>query len=412
MTEIDMSLALSKGKWRKRICVATASLFAALLVAELLLRTVWPVGGCVLALHDRYLFAPIPNSAKVQFLQPSLTSLGVTVRVNGHGMRGPEPDSERGRPRIMVFGDSFVMSDNEPYAKTFSAQLAGQWQDRVEVLCAGVTGYGPDQTLLRMEDMLPKYKPDGVVLVFCSYNDLGDPVRNHLMHVNDRGGLTRIQASAHVSEVQWFERRLSESDAWGLARLWNTHSVIRNWTPVTRETTATMVDYLRSHREDYQAHALRGETIAISLLRDVYDADVALQPEWPSSIYKVRLMEAILKEIRTLCETHSVPLAAVVVPGGPDMDPESWLKVERRLYPSYKRNNLCNAISGASQRAGIETLNLFSIFDERAEQEDLFVGPVDPHWNANGMRLGAEACAEFLGDQEALPFLSGTLSSD
>ncbi len=412
MTEIDTSPAQSRGKWGKRLGVASVSLLAALLVVELLLRTVWPVGGCVLALHDRYLFAPIPNSAKVQFMQPSLTSLGVTLRVNGHGMLGPEPDSSRGRPRVMVFGDSFVMSDNEPYAKTFSAQLAGQWQDRIEVLCAGVTGYGPDQTLLRMEDMLPKYKPNGVVLVLCSYNDLGDPIRNHLMHLNDSGGLTRVPASVQTSEKQWFESRLSESGAWGLARLWNTHSEISSWTPASRETTATMVDYLRAHREDYEAHALHGETMAVSLLRDVYDADVALQPTWPSSIYKVRLMEAILKEIQALCETHSIPLVAVVVPGGPDMDPESWLKIEQRLYPAYKRNNLCNAISAASQRARIETLNLFPIFDERAQQEDLYVGPVDPHWNANGMRLGAEACAEFLSDRETLPFLDAAPTSD
>ncbi len=410
MTETETNPARPGGKWGKRLGVATISLLGALLVAELLLRSIWPVGGCILALDDHYLFTPIPDTAKVQFMEPSLTSLGIVVRVNGHGMLGPEPDASRGRPRVMVFGDSFVMSENEPYAKTFTAQLGEQWQDRIEVLCAGVTGYGPDQTLLRMEAMLPEYKPDGVVLVLCSYNDLGDPIRNHLMHLTASGGVKRSKATVRPSERQWFESRLEESGSWGLARLWSTHSEISSWAPASRESTASMVDYLRAHREDYQAHALHGETMAVSLLRDVYDADVALQPEWPSSIYKVKLMEAILKEIRALCEIHSIPLVAVVVPGGPDMDPESWLKIEQRLYPSYNRSNLCNAISGASQRAGIETLNLFPIFDERAEQEDLYVGPVDPHWNANGMRLGAEVCADFLNESKRMSFL-GTSGS-
>ncbi|MFT4649338.1 MAG: hypothetical protein ACI9X4_002577 [Glaciecola sp.] len=392
-------------RWRRRLIYSSISLLVTLSVFEGVLRTAWPLLGCVLGMHPEYLHAPIPNSATVQFMKPSLASGGVVVRVNGHGMLGPEPDEGRARPRVMVFGDSFVMSENEPFAKTFSAQLALQWKDQIEVLCAGVTGYGPDQTLLRMGEFLPKYRPDGVVLVLCGYNDLGDPIRNHLMHLGEQGELVRSPASVREEERLWFDRNLQDSNRWGLDRLWRAHKEITGWNIATRENTATMSDYLRAHREDYVAHVEHGETEAIGLLRDVYDADVALKPDWPSSRYKVRLMEAILGEIQTLCDAASIPLIAIVVPGGPDMDPESWLKIDPKHYPEYQRSTLSNVITGASERAGIKTLNLFPIFDSVAQQEDLYVGPVDPHWNANGMRLGAQSCAEFLRDVEGMPFL-------
>ncbi|MDF1839706.1 MAG: GDSL-type esterase/lipase family protein [Planctomycetota bacterium] len=399
-------LSKPPSKWRHRLFYSLLSLVVSLLAVEIFVRTAWPVHGCVLGLHGEYLHAPIPNSSTVQFMEPTLASGGIVVRVNSHGMLGPEPDAGRKRPRVMVFGDSFVMSENEPYAKTFAAQLGKQWEGRIEVLSAGVTGYGPDQTLLRMGEFLPRYEPDGVVLVLCGYNDLGDPIRNHLVHLDKEGELIFSKAGVRAEERDWFEENLADSKRWGLDRLWRAHREVTGWQVATRGNTATMADYLRAHREDHLAHTEMGETAAIGLLRDVYDADVALKPEWPSSRYKVRLMEAILKEIASLCRSASIPLIAVVVPGGPDMDPESWLKVDTKHYPDYKRDTLSNQIAGASGRAGIQTLNLFSTFDGVARDVDLYVGPVDPHWNANGMGLGAESCAQFLVGNRDWPFLN------
>ncbi|MBL4771418.1 MAG: SGNH/GDSL hydrolase family protein [Planctomycetes bacterium] len=225
------------------------------------------------------------------------------------------------------------------------------------------------------------------------------------MGLDAQGGLVRTEASIRPEERAWFELNLAVSKRWGLQRLWSMHKELQAWQPATRSNTASMADYLRAHREDYVAHAQQGETAVISLMRDVYDADVALKPNWPSSLYKVRLAEAILREIRVLCERASIPLVAVVVPGGPDMDPESWLKIDTKRYPEYRRETLSNALAGASQRAGIQTLNLFPVFDEVALQQDLYVGPVDPHWNANGMRLGALACEAFVAELQVMPFL-------
>lgn len=251
---------------------------------------------------------------------------------------------------------------------------------------------------MRMQTLLPEYRPDGVLLVLCAYNDLGDPVRNNLMFLDENGDLQRRKAQVNTTETQWFEDNLAESHKLGLVRLWLNYKEIQGWANPQRPDATLIADYMRAHREDYEAH-IAGDTLAHGLLRDVYEADVAIHPEWDSSRYKVRLMVAILREIRALCEVQGVPLRAVIVPGGVDLDPESLLRIDPVRYPTYQRDRLCTTIAGACQEAGVEALNLYNLFEERAPGTDLYVGPVDPHWNANGMDLGAEATAAYLAQQ-------------
>lgn len=71
--------------------VMLASLVLALAGVEWYLARIWPVGGCVLQLDDELLFTTIPGASHVQFMSPSLTGRSVVVRVNQHGMLGPEP---------------------------------------------------------------------------------------------------------------------------------------------------------------------------------------------------------------------------------------------------------------------------------------------------------------------------------
>jgi hypothetical protein len=296
----------------------------------------------------------------------------------------------------MVFGDSFVMAENVPYEETFGARLAARWGGEIEVLSSGVTGYGPDQTLMRMEQQIPLLKPDGVVLVFCSYNDLGDMLRNHLVGLDEQGELVRKQATASPDEVAWFEKHMRAAKKPGLVRVWETHKRLSRLGRPPKPDATLIADYLRAAREDYRAHVEQGETVAHGLLRDIYDADVAIHPDWPSSKYKVQLLPKVLEKIRDLCRSNGAELICVVVPGGIDMDPESWLTIDPVRYPTHRRDRLCKVFEEACQLVDVPVLNLFDTFDPVREQ-DLYVGALDAHWNAAGMDLGAKALVEFRG---------------
>lgn len=76
--------------------------------------------------------------------------------------------------RIMLFGDSTVISRSVPQDKTVSAQLEQLLKSKgidAEVINAGVQGYGTDQSLLLMERLMPLYNPDVVIYGLCQ-NDL------------------------------------------------------------------------------------------------------------------------------------------------------------------------------------------------------------------------------------------------
>lgn len=85
---------------------------------------------------------------------------------NSRGIRGTKEYSfarVKGKPRILIFGDSFTFGEQVEDAETYAARLAKLWPG-AEVLNFGVHGYGFDQMLLYLRDEGVKYRPDFVVL--------------------------------------------------------------------------------------------------------------------------------------------------------------------------------------------------------------------------------------------------------
>ena len=156
---------------KHRIALAVGALFAALLLAEGVLRAL-DYQPDVLALFE-------PRSGTGFKLQPDLdvstTVRGRDVRIttNSLGLRGPEPDATRSRQRVVFLGDSFTFglwasSD----ADTFVAQVGEQLG--VEAINAGVPGYGYGDMRLALEQDVVPLKPYLVVLVTYNGNDILD----------------------------------------------------------------------------------------------------------------------------------------------------------------------------------------------------------------------------------------------
>lgn len=95
----------------------------------------------------------------------------VSIRINSQGFRGAEwpPATPDGR-RILLLGDSVAfgwgVEEEETMARRIEA-LDPSWT----VLNAAVAGYGTDQQLLLLRQLLPRVAPDLVIHVFW-HNDL------------------------------------------------------------------------------------------------------------------------------------------------------------------------------------------------------------------------------------------------
>src|SRR5262249_8193479 len=100
------------------------------------------------------------------------------TRINSRGLRDREIPYERGDAfRILVLGDSYAeglqIPVEETFAKVLERRLAEVGDGRpVEVVNAGCSGYGTDNSLLFYRDQGRKYRPDLVLLAFNTGNDI------------------------------------------------------------------------------------------------------------------------------------------------------------------------------------------------------------------------------------------------
>lgn len=110
-----------------------------------------------------------------------------TGDTNDLGYRGPEVGPKT-RRRVLVVGDSFVHGVAVGPPQNLPSRLAVELPE-VEVVPAGVVGYGPDQELARLLSDGLLETADVVVLVLFPSNDFRDIERNGLVDVDARGRL-------------------------------------------------------------------------------------------------------------------------------------------------------------------------------------------------------------------------------
>jgi hypothetical protein len=107
-------------------------------------------------------WVPLPNLRDLEEWSGSI------VNTNSRGLRGRTDfsyESETGKPRILLIGDSFTwgdeVGDEVAYPHLLQKRLPG-----VEVLNLAVSGYGHDQMLIYLEEEGVRYRPDIVMLGF------------------------------------------------------------------------------------------------------------------------------------------------------------------------------------------------------------------------------------------------------
>jgi hypothetical protein len=118
----------------------------------------------------------------------------VEFRINDHGLRDDRDfpyEKPPGVKRIVSLGDSYTVGYEVQGEETFASVLERTLRAHgleVEVLNAGVSGYGTAEEALYLERELYKYSPD-LVLVTYYGNDLVDNSRANLFRLDESGRL-------------------------------------------------------------------------------------------------------------------------------------------------------------------------------------------------------------------------------
>jgi lysophospholipase L1-like esterase len=172
---------MSRGALR-RLALVAAIFAVQFAVFEAALRT-WGSSEAAPAFQGLFEGDPVLGyrlkpGARVRF---ATDEFDTEIRVNSAGVRDDDEIGEKplNEQRILILGDSLVLSVQVPFGQTFGELLERRLNSRgsplrFRVINGGVQGYGPVQELLLLRSLLPVVKPDLIIETLFVGNDIED----------------------------------------------------------------------------------------------------------------------------------------------------------------------------------------------------------------------------------------------
>ena len=329
------------------------------------------------------------------------------TRINGHGLRDRDVPYERqGKFRILVLGDSFTEGVQVEQDETFPKLLERRLGDGVEVLNAGVSGYGTDSELLFWESEGWKYRPDLVLLVFDTSNDI---LENHYA----------LMRGTHFPYPEKPHFTLKDG------RLVPENLPLPEEPPV-RRTLVRLQRWLTRHSTLYRllpafhVPGMPGGAQAAppptpfpggTLQTEVYLAD------YPES-WRVawRITRGLVLRVRQDVEARGSRFAVVVINAKEEVSDRRWQwtllanpALREYRWDIDKPNRLTTSFLA---RRGIPTIALLDVF--RAHLRETGTSGFfewDVHWTPAGHALAADAIARALAALALVPKAGGTAAA-
>jgi len=291
--------------------------------------------------------------------------------------------------RILMLGDSGVVGLSVPADKRINAALERLLESRgwnVEVLNAGVQGYSTDQELLLAKRLAPLYHPE--IITLCAVdNDFSGNVERSVL-----GGYPKpmfvLKANGQLDEIPPEMSRFKKHDLTSGPLRWVIgHSALYGLIqPSFFRLRARFMGW--------------NERNMLGLTAEMYtDPGALARFNWALFAAEVKQIDDIAREngAKLICYAHP----AVETVWNPAVE-----RVERQFGvkpEEYDRYALERQIGKTCQNEGIPFCPLIDYFLANESRGPFHLLPRDPHCNATGYELQAEALAKFFADAKLLP---------
>jgi len=313
---------------------------------------------------------------------------------NGQGFRGPAYGPARGAARrLVVLGDSFVWGFGVEEDEIFSVVLARA--TGAEVVNAGVSGYGPDQSFLSWKQHAATWAPDEVVLFVTLANDLDD--------------IASTERYGYAKPAFWL-------GADGGLQLTGVPVPVVDWAAASRPPPVRVKQSRVGAMLDRSAlFALAAEALARTawagppleaaglvpgggadspLVLDMRPASPAVEQEW-------RLLGAILRALAEDVRSHGARLTVVAVPAADEVYDDRW---ERRVAHArldagvvLDRAEPGRRLAALAHAAAARAIDLLPELHRAGLSDRRLYYAVNHHWTASGHRAVADVLASPLG---------------
>ncbi len=364
------------------------------------------------------------------------------IRINSLGLRNPsELDYKKpeGAYRILLLGDSFVEAMQVAYPETFGQRMAQMLNEagalragepvHIEVVSAGVGGWGTDQQLLWLQHEGYKYDPDLIVLAFFAGNDF---MNNYMpLELANVGAVRKPWFELRGDELYLhdfpFDPDAARESRNRLRAMFDTlgiqPTVFRSAEEQSVKPLAGLGDWLRRHSALYRYLDPRIRRAAPTFAARLADAglieagqessDRVQGPDYIPIAYGVyasspspaweeafRTTAALLWALQREAERLNVPLRGVLVPASEELDTDKWRRI-LQSYPAMQAQSWRTEQAGEQAKvafaaAGIPLLDLTPLFREQMAQGKRLYLRDDGHFTSEGHVVAAHALSHWL----------------
>ena len=418
-----------------RIILIVLGLLAPLLVLEIAVRVVGLAppaqpNPSIWSEHPLFGWWHIPYSGGT--FHSDYNEFVAEVNVNARSLRDREIgyDNPDNAFRVLSLADSFgealQVDLDQTYHKQLESLLTQSLEQPVEVINAGVGGWGTDQEAIFYVAEGFRYEPDVVLLAFFIRNDAvnnygpleiernGGSQQKAFFTLSPTGELIPPPVQEDVAEaepaaletnpqqVASFDDEEAKPALIGVAdTLWTWSALYRFFMPYLRDIPPVVQQLGPSGILGGEA-VIRAKHPSVPIPFFVYQdpPDEQFEAAWS-------LTEAIILRLRAAVAERGSQLVVVLVGAPEQLYPDAW---ERTLAANPQMQGLNLDIDAPNRRLnaflsaeGIDHLDLLPIFREAAAQPE--TPPLhfrhDQHWTPAGHRLAAEAIHQFLQDEDA-----------
>jgi hypothetical protein len=380
-----------------------------LCVLELVLRLIFPdkvkvseKKEILFETNPLYIYKPKSNITGIKIRTKDNGGDTIVWHTNIEGFRGNEVKKTPAK-RVMVYGDSNIQAPFSDEEKTYSfsleEKLSGYYNSDIEVINAGVIGFGPDQAMLRMKEEIPIYNPDLVVFNIFADNDFGDILRNEIVKFDKEGRLVY-----NVGNPQGiFNVPQTKNSFLSKLLIYRVVTKLSKSIKYDQEemVSNTISSYTKQCNDEYESYTkLKDATYNFG---DQYDITTAIDTSSASSRLKLKLLEAILVEAHNYSTSKGVEFVVLIEPSVIDISKNSILNYERleKQYPNYEKRNLTDVVSKICVKNDIKSINLYEPFSLN-NPDSLYFKNNDNHWNDDGQKFASEITANFITTKELL----------
>jgi hypothetical protein len=401
------------------LAVSAAAFMAVFVAAELTARAIYhPENLDTVIRFDKILGWSLKPGATYRSVD-SQGHFSYNIRINSLGLR-ERPISlvkTAGKRRVLLIGDSVTFGTGVDAGWRFSDFIQRALKDDIEVINAGVPGWGTDQELIYYESFGRRLDPDIVVVTFTMANDVVNNALDHLFlgsapkprfaveadslllvgEVPERIGRDRPLWKSVLRQSRFLRFVKRRIDRWVYTRKEHEIHISANEAggqagrPTGRETNAT------AH------HVPRGFTHGGD---DLTHWSVFEAPPRKEINEAWRVTEAILSRFAMRCREQNAALVVFALPPRIQVD-EQWrsylMKVAGLNPGDLDFVEPFERLSTWCRRNGIDFVHPLEIFSEVAVHRDLY-NPKDSHPNRYGHALAARVLLEDLNVTQDLDF--------